>query len=137
MSSFERLSSRLASLAKSTSGESRRSTSRESRTSSSLTYADSGSDDEYLYDDDLEKGGSRSRRRSMASMPGSLDDLHFEIDDNAAGEEYSDIEGGGPYEEGEVDVYDAEVGGEEGGVEEEAFDEDFLATTQMKKVPFL
>jgi len=137
MSSFERLSSRLASLAKSTSGESRRSTSRESRTSSSLTYADSGSDDEYLYDDDLEKGGSRSRRRSMTSMPGSLDDLHFEVDDNVTGEEYSDIEGGGPDEEGEVDGYDAEVGDEEGGVEEEAFDEDFLATTQMKKVPFL
>ena len=59
-------------------------------------------------------------------MPGSLDDLQFGID----GEEGGDIEEGNAYEEGETE--DGE--GEE--ATEEAFDEDFLATTQMKNVPF-
>jgi phosphatidate phosphatase LPIN len=132
MSSFERLSVTLASI----TGESRRSTSRESRTSTSLTYADSASDDEYLDDDDLEKGSrgrGRSRRRSMTSMPGSLDDAEFDLDGDEQGAEHDDSE----EQDGEgVDEEEGEIEDEEGAIEE-AFDEAFFKTSQMKNVPFL
>ncbi|KAJ7766877.1 LNS2-domain-containing protein [Mycena metata] len=116
MSSFERLSNTLSS-----SFGSRRSVSPESHSSSSHTYADSEDEDG---DDDLDADAKRRRRqnrRSMTSMPGSLDhddDLQFDMDDDEpAG--YGDAE--------PPDVED----------EEEAFDEDLLAAGEMKNVPFL
>jgi phosphatidate phosphatase LPIN len=98
-----------------------------------LTYADTaGSDDEHADEwDEVSKGRRRERARSVTSMPGSLDDIHFAID---SGDEsgYSDhaFDGAGEDEyEGEME--EAEE------ANEEALDEDFLATTQMKNVPFL
>jgi phosphatidate phosphatase LPIN len=110
--------------------------SRESRTSTSLTYAESmASDDEYVDEDELEKGeragrrGRGERRRSMASMPGSLDGIRFEVDAGVDGGDEAGYEGG--EDEGGEEVDDGEE------ATEEAFDEDFDATTQMKNVPFL
>ena len=135
MSSFERLSSRLAALTLSSSpitviGSG--SGSFESRSSASSTFLDSDEDADVQAD--LEGGvfkpGRRSRSTSVASMPGSLDDddMHFGMDEEM-GEEHegddedNDIDGdGGEYEEEAA---------------EEAFDEDFLATGEMKNVPFL
>ncbi|KAF8213909.1 Lipin/Ned1/Smp2-domain-containing protein [Mycena galopus ATCC 62051] len=116
MSSFERLSNTLSSsFGKSSplSDRSRRSVSPES--SSSYTYADSEDEEG---DDELDPEKKRRRqRRSMTSMPGSLDDeLQFDMDD-------------------EPGVYDGES--HEIEDEEEAFDEDLLAAGEMKNVPFL
>lgn len=117
MSSLERLSSRLATLTQSSS-----SSGMESRSSSSSSpFVDSDSDEA-----ELEEGGARKRRRrssSMTSMPGSLDDAQFGIDG-------ADGEGHG-YDGG------AESGENEEEAAEEAFDEDFYATGEMKNVPFL
>lgn len=117
MSSLERLSGRLAALAQSSS-----SSGIDSRSSSS-TFLDSDEEDA-----DVEDGSVRKRRprsTSMTSMPGSLDDGQF-------GEDGRD-------EEEEGYGYDGEVEGGENEEEaaEEAFDEDFLATGEMKNVPFL
>ena len=135
MSSFERLGATLAGFAGSSSASpsgSRRSMSRESRTSS-LTYADTaGSDDEQTDEwDGMAKGRRRPRARSVTSMPGSLDDIHFAIDGGDESE-HSDhaFEGAGE------DEYESEMEETE-EANEEALDEDFLATTQMKNVPFL
>ncbi|KAG1735729.1 Lipin/Ned1/Smp2-domain-containing protein [Suillus paluster] len=116
MSSLERLSSGLAALTQSSSPS-----GFDSRSSSSSTFLDS--DDE---DAEIEEGSVRKRRprsTSMTSMPGSLDDAQFEMDGG-------DEEGYG---------YDGEVesGENEEEAAEEAFDEDFLATGEMKNVPFL
>ena len=131
MSSFERLSSRLASLAVSSSPTTvigSGSGSFESRSSSS-TFLDSDEDADIQAD--LEGGVFKPRRRrstSVASMPGSLDDddLHFGMDEEE-GEEGEGHEGDGEDDGGE---YEEEAA-------EEAFDEDFLATGEMKNVPFL
>jgi phosphatidate phosphatase LPIN len=143
MSSFERLGVALSGFRQSSSPSpsgSRRSMSRDSRTSSSLTYADSASDDEYGYEGEWNEEAKRRRRRertrSFASMPGSLDDFQFSLETD----EDEHIEDGHTYE-GQSDGNGN--GNDNGDVEEgeeateEALDEDFLATTQMKHVPFL
>jgi phosphatidate phosphatase LPIN len=84
------------------------------------------SDDE----DDLELGadGRRrriERRRSMTSMPGTLDEMHFVMD-----EEEDDLRSHGDGEEMEDEM----LGDDDGN---EAFDEDLLAAGEMKNVPFL
>ncbi|KAI0796995.1 Lipin/Ned1/Smp2-domain-containing protein [Abortiporus biennis] len=128
MSSFERLSSTLASFASSPTSGTPRSTTPTSYDSGS------GSEDEDGTQDDVEKGQQHRRRRqrtrSVSSMPGSLpgsndsdDEVHFGVDE----EEH---EGG----EGEGDEYEGE---NEEEAAEEAFDEDFLATGEMENVPFL
>ncbi|KAK7054133.1 nuclear elongation and deformation protein 1 [Favolaschia claudopus] len=121
MSSFERLSNTLSSsFGKSSSplsDGSRRSVSPESRSSSSYTYADS--EEELEADDDLDVYGKRrsKHRRSMTSMPGSLDDeLQFEMDDEPRDDD------------GEAHSLEDE---------DEALDEDLLAAGEMKNVPFL
>ncbi|KIM91230.1 hypothetical protein PILCRDRAFT_811742 [Piloderma croceum F 1598] len=138
MSSLERLSNTLATLTQSSSssvGESRRSLSPASRSSLSLTYAESWSDEEYG-DDGFDNGGERkgrrrSRTRSEISMPGSLDEMRFGQDDDEHLDDV-DIEEGYGYE-GESE--DGPENEEEAA--EEAFDEDFFATGEMKNVPFL
>ncbi|KAF7290918.1 Nuclear elongation and deformation protein 1 [Mycena chlorophos] len=131
-SSFERISSTLSSsfgagsssrhASPSPSSSSRRSASPSSR-SSSYTYADSEDED----DEEPDPEGKllrrrRDRRRSMTSMPGSLDDeLQFDMDDDDEPHE------GGYSHYDEPSVQD----------EEEALDEDLLAAGEMKNVPFL
>lgn len=130
MSSLEKLSSRLSALALSSSpstlvesGEE----SLQSRSSASSTMLDSDEEGEV----DVEGGGTlkRDRRRlrstSVTSMPGSLDnDEQFMMDEE---------------EEEGTHEYDEEENGDEFVEEaaEEEFDRDFLATTEMKNVPFL
>lgn len=115
MSSLERISSTIASLATSSSTTA-------SPRSGTPTYIGSSSEDEEEYDDQLEKGRRhRPRTRSISSMPGSLpgsngsdDEMEFEVDDE------------GEYQyEGEEEPAD------------DAFDEDLLAAGEMKDVPFL
>jgi phosphatidate phosphatase LPIN len=79
----------------------------------------------------------------MTSMPGTLDEMHFGIDDE---EEDEDVEGHenddnhfgrGEGADGE-EVYDG--GEDDDGAEEEieeAFDDDLLAAGEMQNVPFL
>ncbi|KAF9226906.1 LNS2-domain-containing protein [Gyrodon lividus] len=129
ISSLERLSSRLVALAQSPSsivdgsGSGSGSGSYPSRSSASSTYLDS--DEEGEVDDGELKRRRRPRSTSMTSMPGSLDDdMHFGMDEEE--------EGAGDEEEG--GEYDGE---NEEEAAEEAFDEDFFATGEMKNVPFL
>jgi phosphatidate phosphatase LPIN len=138
MSSLERLSNTLATLTQSSSssvGESRRSLSPASRSSLSLTYAESWSDEEYgddRFDNGSERQGRRrSRTKSETSMPGSLDEMRFGQDDDEHLDDV-DIEEGYGYESESEDGPENE---EEAA--EEAFDEDFFATGEMKNVPFL
>lgn len=126
ISSFERLGSRLVALTQPSSyivDDGSGSGSFPSRSSVSSTYLGSG--DEGDGEDGELKKQRRARSTSISSMPGSLDDLHFELDD----EEEAEVE----EEEGE-DMYEGE---EEEEAAEEAFDEDFLATGEMQNVPFL
>lgn len=136
MSSFEKLSNTLATFAQPSSivNGNRRSASPESYSSSSMTHAES--DDEDGDGWELDASGQprkRQRRRSMTSMPGTLDDMNWGLYDDEEGEEYEprseDLEEG--YGEGED--------GMEGDMldEEEAFDEDLLAAGEMQNVPFL
>ncbi|KAJ7068630.1 LNS2-domain-containing protein [Mycena amicta] len=126
ISSFERLSSTLSGSFGASSSRyaspsperSRRSASPES--SSSYTYADSDDEDADEIDADG-KRRKRDRRRSMTSMPGSLDDeLQFDMDDD----EPAEYQENGHYDDSGQD-------------EEEALDEDLLAAGEMKNVPFL
>ncbi|KAF9266322.1 LNS2-domain-containing protein [Marasmius fiardii PR-910] len=111
MSSFERLKDTLGFPAS-------RSVSPERPSSSSSTW-DSESEDE-------NGNVRRQRRRSMTSMPGSLEDMHMDDEDEEAldQDEYDD-------EAGHEDMIDEEAAAEE------AFDEDILAAGEMKNVPFL
>lgn len=124
ISSIERLGSRLVALTQSSYAvdDGSGSGSFPSRSSASSTYLDSEEDE----GDIGEYGELKKRRRStsMSSMPGSLDDMHFELDDDEG--EMGEGEGG--------EVYDGE---NEEVAAEEAFDEDFLATGEMQNVPFL
>jgi phosphatidate phosphatase LPIN len=140
MSSLERLSNTFAALTLSSSSsveETRRSLSPASRSSLSLTYAESGSEDEDGDDgfySGERKGRPRTRTTSETSMPGSLDEIRFGHDDYGEGEHFDDMD----IEEG----YGYEGEGEDGPeneeeAAEEAFDEDFFATGEMKNVPFL
>lgn len=118
MSSLERLSGRLAALTQSSS-----SSGIDSRSSSS-TFLDSEEEDA-----EVEVGSIRKRRprsTSMTSMPRSLNDGQFGVDGRNEEEGYG--------YDGEAE---AEGGENEEEAAEEAFDEDFLATGEMKNVPFL
>lgn len=117
MSSLERLSSTIASLASSSSTVA-------SPRSGTPTYIDSGSEDDEEDEDRLEKGRRyRPRTRSISSMPGSLpgsagsdDEMEFDVDEDGEGEyQY----------EGDEEPAD------------DTFDEDLLAAGEMKDVPFL
>lgn len=134
MSSFERLSNRLVALTQSPSygvedgngsGSGTGSFPSRSSGSASSTYLDSEDENDIGEDGELKKR-RRPRSTSMSSMPGSLDDMHFELDEEGEGEGEDGQEGGYVY------------GGEnEEEAAEEAFDEDFLATGEMQSVPFL
>lgn len=65
----------------------------------------------------------------MTSMPGTLDEMHFGMDED---DNYDDNYGDGGEEELEDDMIEDE---EDAG--DEAFDEDLLAAGEMKNVPFL
>jgi len=140
MSSFERLSSRLVALTQSSpysvddgsgsgSGSGSGTIPSRSSGSASSTYLDSEDEGEAGEVGELKKRG-RLRSTSMSSMPGSLDDMHFELDDEAEGG------GGKEGEEGEEGGYMYHGENEEEAAEE-AFDEDFFATGEMQNVPFL
>lgn len=117
MSSLERLSNTLG--WSQISNDGRRSTSPAS------LY---DSDDEGV--SDSEGGHKRERRRSMTSMPGTLDEMHFGMDDDDDEPLYSSDH---KNEDGEaVHIVHAP---EEAG--EEDFDEDLLVAGEMSNVPFL
>ncbi|KAF5392965.1 hypothetical protein D9757_001254 [Collybiopsis confluens] len=121
MSSFERLGSTLGF---SGSKDRRRSESPSSRSYSS-SYT--GSEDE-----DEEGGwrhGRRERRRSMTSMPGSLEEMDLDDDPEEDEVEYIHSNNGDyvPDDEEEMDEAAAE----------DTFDDDLLAAGEMKNVPFL
>ncbi|KAF4601713.1 hypothetical protein EYR40_004912 [Pleurotus pulmonarius] len=128
MSSFERLSNTLSNFTQTSSGgDKRRSMSPMSHSSSSNTYADS--DDEY--DEDAEDPAHRrrrDRRRSMTSMPGSLDDEQFGFD-----EEDEEDEGEGSEE------YDSEgmTQEDQDAAAERALDEDVMKVAEMDDIPYL
>lgn len=136
ISSFEKLSSTLAFMTginnNNNNGDvSRRSTSPDM---SSSSYA--GSDEED--GDDIELGvdgrvrAKRPRARSVTSMPGTLDQMHFDMDEEEEDQEHIDIH----YEGEESDGYNGDENGIGEEVEEE-FDDDLLAAGAMRKVPFL
>ena len=140
MSSFEKLSSTLGFSSRANDGNAHR---RSASPSSSSSYA--GSDEEEEGDIGLDgQRRKRVRRRSMASMPGTLDEIHFGIDDDDDEEEDDDHENEdshfahGEGAEGE-EVYDGELDDDDAVEEdsEEAFDDDLLAAGEMQKVPFL
>ena len=124
MSSFERLVSGLK------RGVSPSSVSRSS-------YAIDSDSESEVDDRNQVDGPKKMRRRSMTSMPGSLDDLDFVIDDGEEdvhwedGEHYKD----GDYDNNGIDEYNDEAYEELS--EEMAMDEDLLVATEMKKIPFL
>ncbi|TFK64057.1 LNS2-domain-containing protein [Pluteus cervinus] len=138
MSSFERISSTLG-------FPSRRSLSPSSASSSSL-YADD-EDEEGIYEEDGRRRrrsrDGRERRRSMASMPGSLDDRDFGFDEYEEHEhEYEEMEEG--HMNGAVDGEgidgEEELHGEEemeAGDEEIELDDAVFDIEEMNKVPFL
>jgi len=122
MSSFERLVSGL-----------RRGVSPSSISRSSYTI-DSDSESE-ADDGNQVDSPKKMRRRSMTSMPGSLDDLDFTIDDEDVYREDQERYEDGEYDDDGVDEYDDGLYRELS--EEIAMDEDLLAATEMKKIPFL
>ena len=119
MSSFERLSSTLAFMTGINNGDgSRRSASPD--LSSTYAGSDDEDGDESEFDIDGKPRTIRSRRRSMTSMPGTLDNLHFDMNEDQA----------------HIDHYDGEENDVQEEVEEE-FDDDLLVAGAMQKVPFL
>lgn len=127
MSSFERLSSTLAFMTGINNGDgSRRSASPD------LSSSYAGSDEED--GDEMElgvDGKPRTKRpRSVTSMPGTLDQMHFDMD------EEEDQEHIDHSEDEESHSYNGDENGVEEEVEEE-FDDDLLAAGAMRKVPFL
>jgi phosphatidate phosphatase LPIN len=136
MSSFEKLSSTLAFMTGINNGDgSRRSASPD--LSSSYAGSDEEDGDEIELGVDGRPRTKRPRARSVTSMPGTLDQMHFDM--NEEEEEYEDQEHiDDHYDEDEESYgYDGDAnGGEEEEVEEE-FDDDLLAAGAMRKVPFL
>ncbi|KAJ3836453.1 nuclear elongation and deformation protein 1 [Lentinula raphanica] len=127
MSSFERLSNTLGFSGNGSSN--RRSESPDSRSYSSSSYA--GSEDE---DDEVGwNNNRRERRRSMTSMPGSLDDMNFGDEEEGETEFISD-NSQGDYDDEEYNPTGEEI---DQAAEEDALDEDLLAAVEMKNVPFL
>jgi len=139
MTSLERLSSRLV-------NGLRRSISPDSRSESSVTYAESEPDSdagEWEVDVDGKKRWrrkTRERRRSIGSMPGSLDDIHFFGLDDYEEEEpvFGEFEKGKDryHDEGDEDG-DGEVEEDEVIADEQALEEDLFVAGEMKNVPFL
>ena len=129
MSSFEKLSSTLAFMTGINNGDgSRRSASPE--LSSSYAGSDEEDGDEIELSVDGRPRTKRLRARSVTSMPGTLDQMHFDIDEEE--EEHIDH-----YEDDEESYgYNGDENGVEEDVEEE-FDDDLLAAGAMRKVPFL
>ncbi|PPQ79511.1 hypothetical protein CVT25_003393 [Psilocybe cyanescens] len=128
MSSFEKLSSTLGFMSRANGDPYRRSASPES----SSSYVDSDDEDE---EGPLGPDGQRrkrTRRRSMTSMPGTLDESHFGMDDDDEGGEHNF----GCDDDDEEDAYDGEEEDPEEEAEE-AFDDDLLAAGEMQNVPFL
>ena len=125
MSSFEKLSSTLGFMTGINNGN-----------ASPTLSSDAGSDDEEGYEsDDGKPRTRRTRRRSMTSMPGTLDEMHFDMD----GEEEEDQEHTGHfdhYQDDDEGGYDGDENGAGEEVEEE-FDDDLLVAGAMQKVPFL
>ncbi|KAF8622140.1 hypothetical protein AX15_007266 [Amanita polypyramis BW_CC] len=124
MSSFERLSTSLV-------DGLRRSISPDSRSESSGTYAESEPDSD---GGEWEIGGDgkrkRERRKSIGSMPGSLDDMHFFGMDEYE-EEEPQFEGRKADQDGNGDLQ------EEDFADEQALEEDLFVADEMKNVPFL
>lgn len=131
MSSFEKLTSTLGFMSRVNTDASRRSAS----PSSGSSYLSSDDEDDEIGSDGQKR--KRVRRRSMASMPGTLDERHFGLDDSDEEDNSQFIhhdEDNQEEEEGD-DGYD---GTEEGTEEqEETFDDDLLAAGEMENVPFL
>ncbi|KAF8735442.1 hypothetical protein AX14_002029 [Amanita brunnescens Koide BX004] len=136
MTSFERLSSSLV-------NGIRRSISPDSRSESSVTYAESEADSDaggWEVDvDGKKRWKQRERRRSIGSMPGSLDDIHFfglddyEEEEPVFGEFGEDTDGhreGDQYGDGEVERDDVIA-------DEQALEEDLFLAGEMENVPFL
>lgn len=133
MSSFEKLSSTLAFMTGINNGDgSRRSASPD------LSSSYAGSDEEDGDESELGVDGrprtKRPRARSVTSMPGTLDQMHFDMDE----EEEEDQEHIDDHYDEDEEGYG--YNGDENGVEEEVeeeFDDDLLAAGAMRKVPFL
>ena len=128
MTSFERLSTSLV-------DGLRRSISPDSRSESSVTYAESEPDsdkEEWEVDGDgKRRRRKRARRRSIGSMPGSLDDIHFfGLDEYEEDEEPV-------FGEFERDQFGGEELQEEVLADEQALEEDLFVADEMKNVPFL
>lgn len=125
MSSFERLSNTLSNFTQTSSGgDKRRSMSPMSHSSSSNTYADS--DDEFDEDAADPAHRRRDRRRSMTSMPGSLDDEQFGFDED------EDVDGeGSEYDSEGMTQEDQEAAAER------ALDEDVMKVAEMDDIPYL
>jgi len=134
MSSLEKLGSTLGFVTRASTG---RSLSRSASPSSSSSYYESDDDDAAF------NGGGRrhklGHRKSMTSMPGMLDDMHYDLEDDGVngGDEqhffHEEDDEDGEYEGEEDEQY--QPGAEEEA--EDAFDDDILATGEMQKVPFL
>lgn len=129
MSSFERLSNTLAQFTQSSSYNSA-AESGSPGTHSRTSYSES--EEEFGDDSDRMGGGyhRRERRRSMESMPGSLDDVQFDMDEDG-----DDMDNQGD-EDADGYNYENEETRNEEEAAEEAFDEDFLRTGEMQNVPF-
>jgi len=142
MTSLERLSSSLV-------NGLRRSISPDSRSESSVTYAESDEPDsdagEWEVDVDGKKRRKRKRerRRSVGSMPGSLDDMHFfGLDDYEEEEEpvFGEFDSKGKdghHEDDEMYGGGEEVEEDDVIADEQAFEEDLFVAGEMKNVPFL
>jgi phosphatidate phosphatase LPIN len=97
-----------------------------------VTYLDSGSEGEDEGGDEGKRRRRRVRTQSITSMPGSLDDMIFNFSDE------DDVQPQGSGEEGEHEEHEnGHEAYEDEEVGEDAFNEDFLATGEMKNVPFL
>ncbi|KAG6910120.1 hypothetical protein DXG01_012879 [Tephrocybe rancida] len=115
MSSLEKLSSTLGFSSQMSDGR---------RSTSPASSYDSEDDEISSTDGRVRK---RERTRSMTSMPGTLDEMHFGMDDD-------DEPHYGDDEEGGQDQIEHEIEHEAG---DEDFDEDLMAAGEMNNVPFL
>lgn len=134
MSSFEKLSSTLAFMTgiNNNNGDGSRRSASPDLSSSSYAGSDEEDGDESELGIDGRTRMKRPRARSVTSMPGTLDQMPFEMDEEEDQEHIDDH-----YDEGEEGYG---YSGDEHGVEEEVeeeFDDDLLAAGAMRKVPFL
>jgi len=130
MSSFEKLSSTLGFMTGINNGDGwRRSPSPE--LSSSYAGSDDEDGDESEMDADDRPRTRRPRRKSMTSMPGTLDEMHFSMGDEDEDQEHSNHD-----EDDDEGGYKGDANGAEEEVEDEFID-DLLVAGAMQKVPFL